>query len=145
MKKITAFFTALVIVLLLALGVHFLASGTMADAHEGIYGWTDEVKFSSMHALAANFDENTIPVLGSSELQHQKGTPYNPANLFAGQDTRLMLIGAGYYQSLYHATALAAMEPEMENRKVVLILAPQWFRKTGVREEAFASRFSEEN
>ena len=145
MKKIAAFFSALAIVLVLAVGVHFLSAATMEQDHAGIFGWTDEVKYTSMHALAANFDENTIPVMGSSELQHQKSTPYNPANLLAGQDTRLMLIGAGYYQSLYHATALAAMEPEMENRRAVLILAPQWFRKTGVREEAFASRFSEEN
>ncbi len=145
MKKIKAFFTALVLILCVALGTHLFTAAAAKKEQDGLYAWTDETKYASMHALSSSIDEDTIPVMGSSELQHQKSTPYNPGNLFQDQDIKPLLIGAGYYQSLFHATALSAMEPEMENRKTVLILAPQWFRKSGVRPEAFASRFSEEN
>ena len=145
MKKITAFFTALAMILVIALGMHFFTAGAAGRVHDDIYGWTDETKFTSMGSLAASVDEETLLVMGSSELQHQKSTPYNPGNLLRDSGVKPLLIGAGYYQSLFHATALTALEPEMENRRVVLILAPQWFRKSGVRPEAYASRFSEEN
>ncbi len=145
MKKIISFFIAAALVLCVALGCHFYTRSAAASPQAGLYGWTDETKYLSMRSLASSIDEYTIPVMGSSELQHQKSTPYNPANVFAGQKIKPMLIGAGYYQSLFHATALTALSPEMENKKAVLILAPQWFRKSGVRPEAFASRFSEEN
>lgn len=145
MKKITAFFTALALVFAVALCVHLFTSAAAKEPQDGIYAWTDETKYTSMHALAASVDEDTLLIMGSSELQHQKSTPYNPGNLFQGTGIRPLLIGAGYYQSLFHATALTALEEEMENRKAVLILAPQWFRKSGVRPEAYASRFSEEN
>ncbi len=145
MKKIAAFFTALAMILVIALGMHFFTAGAAGRAQDDIYGWTDETKFTSMSSLAASVDEETLLVMGSSELQHQKSTPYNPGNLLRHSGVKPLLIGAGYYQSLFHATALTALEPEMENRRVVLILAPQWFRKSGVRPEAYASRFSEEN
>lgn len=54
-----------------------------------------------------------------------------------------MLIGTGHYQCLSHAITLAALEPQMQKRKVVLLVSPQWFRKTGIEPAAFASRFSE--
>ena len=125
MKKITAFFTALALVFAVALCVHLFTSAAAKEPQDGIYAWTDETKYTSMHALAASVDEDTLLIMGSSELQHQKSTPYNPGNLFQGTGIRPLLIGAGYYQSLFHATALTALEEEMENRKAVLILAPR--------------------
>ena len=145
MEKIKAFLTALILFLCIAAGVHFYTEKRVENKDTGMGTWTDEAKYASAKTMQKSMDENTLLVMGSSELQHQKKTPYNPANLFAGQDMNLMMVGAGYYQSLYHATLLSAMEEELQNRKAVLILAPQWFRKSGVRPEAYASRFSEEN
>lgn len=61
--------------------------------------------------------------------------------MFADSDFQPMLIGAGYYQSLSHAIALSALGEGQ--KKAVLFLSPQWFRKPGVLPQAFASRFSE--
>ena len=123
MKKITAFFTALVLFAGVVLGMHLYTRGQLEVPDSRFGTWTDEVKFGSRDAIAANLDENTLLVMGSSELQHGQGTPFHPASILAGQDTNLMLVGAGYYQSLFHATALAALAPDMKNKKVVLILS----------------------
>ncbi|MFR9062697.1 MAG: D-alanyl-lipoteichoic acid biosynthesis protein DltD [[Clostridium] scindens] len=45
-------------------------------------------------------------------------------NMFKGNVFQPMLLGAGHYQSLSHAITLAAIEPAMENRKVVLLVSP---------------------
>ena len=74
---------------------------------------------------------------------HGSDTAYHPAQVFAGSDFHPMLIGAGYYQSLSHATTLASIAEGMTVKKAALILSPQWFRKTGVVDQAYASRFSE--
>ena len=145
MRKLKAFLTALLLVAVIAVCVHFYAAAWSKEPHEALSWWTGEAKYTSMETLKGSMDENTFPVMGSSELQHQKDTPFHPMSVFAGQAVRPMLIGAGYYQSLYHATALAALEPALSNRKAVLIVAPQWFRRSGVKKEAYASRFSEEN
>ena len=104
---------------------------------------TAEYKSVSYAGLTGNMQENMIPVFGSSEFQHGAQSFYHPARLFADSDFTPMLIGAGYYQSLSHALTLAAIEDSMQERKAVLILSPQWFRKTGVVDQAYISRFSE--
>lgn len=55
----------------------------------------------------------------------------------------MMLIGAGYYQSLSHAITLASLGEDVQKKEAILFLSPQWFRKAGVQPEAFTSRFSE--
>lgn len=145
MRRIAAFFTALVLFLGFMMGMHVFTEGRLKIDNPRFGTWTDEVKFGARDAMAVNMDENSLLVMGSSELEHGKGTLFHPESIFQGQKTRLMLVGAGYYQSLFHATALAALEPDMKNRKAVLILAPQWFRKPGAVPKAYASRFSEMN
>ena len=89
--------------------------------------------------------KDTILVLGSSELRRGTKMSTHPVNLFKDNSLSMMMVGAGYYQSLFHAAELAAVEDGMQKRKAVLILSPQWFTKTGVLAPAYASRFSEEN
>ena len=143
--KIQAFFTALLLLAVVILAVYLYTDKKLSGRSPVYGGWTSEVKYKAGSLMAEQMDRNTLLVMGSSELQHQKSTPYHPNQIFAGQQTNLMLVGAGYYQSLFHATLVAALEPKMQNRKAVLIVAPQWFRKSGVKPEAYASRFSEEN
>ena len=145
MEKIKACVTAFAIFLVLAFGLHLVVENVTQKPDERLGTWTGEAKFRSASVMAQNMDKDTLLVCGSSELEHGKDTDYQLINVFSGQEQKLMVLGAGYYQSLYHATAVAAMEGDMENRKVVLILSPQWFRKSGVKEKAYASRFSEEN
>lgn len=143
MKKVAAFLIALALTAGTVTGLHFYASKSL-NFHNPQFGyWTAEQKFQAPKAIKDNLDENTLVVMGSSELEHGKKTPYHPKNLFKNNRFRMMLIGAGHYQSLSHAITLAAIEPGMENRKAVLLVSPQWFRKSGIEPGAFASRFSE--
>lgn len=143
MKKILAFITALAMAGVTILGIHLWASGR-DQFHSPDFGyWTAEQKFQSPEVIRDNLNDNSLVVLASSELQHGKDTPYHPQNMFSGNKFQPMLIGSGHYQSLSHAITLAAIEPAMKNRKVVLLLSPQWFKPKGIGSKAFASRFSE--
>lgn len=143
MKKVLAFVIALVMAGGTILGMHVWASGRdHFDSADFAY-WTAEQKFRSLEVIRDNLNENSLVVLASSELQHGQDTPYHPKNMFKDNSFQTMLIGAGHYQSLSHAITLAAIEPAMKNRKVVLLVSPQWFRPKGIGSKAFASRFSE--
>ena len=143
MKKIAAFFTTLIMAGITILGMHVYSSGK-TEFHSPDFGfWTAEQKFQAPEAVKSNLNENSLVIMASSELEHGKGTPYHPQNMFKGNVFQPMLLGAGHYQSLSHAITLAAIEPAMENRKVVLLVSPQWFRPRGILPKAYASRFSE--
>lgn len=145
MKKVTAFLVAFLLFIGTAVGAHFLLIGNI-NFHNPKFGtWVNDKKFVFNEAIVKKLDANSILVFGSSEFAHGKDTKYHPENMFAGQDLHIMMIGAGYYQTLSHAVALSAIQSKEEQKKVVLILSPQWFRKSGVIPEAYASRFSEMN
>ena len=139
-----------------ALGLAFLLfSFTVLVIHLGIKrldftgpsfdAWVNDDKLLYSRAITENLTSTSIPVFGSSEFRHGRSTPYHPAKVLSGQPFRLMLIGAGYYQSLSHATALAAMGDELPQKQAVFILSPQWVRGKGVSSQVYTSRFSEYN
>ena len=134
---------ALLLFIVTVTGCHFLISGRENLHNPQFSTWSEDDKSRNRSGLMANLNECSIPVFGSSEFQHGTDTPYHPAQVFADTSFNPMLIGAGYYQSLSHAITLAAIEPALQKRKAVLFLSPQWFRKTGVVDQAFSSRFSE--
>ncbi len=145
MKKVTAFLVALILCLGTICGLHvFVDSHTRFDDHE-FGSWISQYKFFAADRIKANMDQNSILVLGSSEFRHGKKMSSHPNNLFKNNALNMVMVGAGYYQSLFHAVELAAVEEGMQNRKVVLILSPQWFKSEGVLAPAYASRFSEAN
>lgn len=143
MKRMKAFLAAALLFALTVVGCHIYIGRRVAVDNTEFSTWWTERKSQSRAGIMENLNEGSFPVFGSSEFQHGTDQPWHPANLFAGNRFNPMLIGAGYYQSLSHAVTLAAIEPGMTQRKAVLILSPQWFRKTGVINQAYASRFSE--
>jgi D-alanine transfer protein len=94
-------------------------------------------------AIAGEPDGVTnLYLMGSSEL----GVPVdqNP-NVWlptTASDFDLYQSGRGNQQSLYHAIELAAVGPSIANKKVALILSPQWFVSGGVKASQFQSVFS---
>ncbi len=54
----------------------------------------------------------------------------------------LFLVGRGGTQSLTHVLSLSALMDNLENRKMVFVLSPQWFVKEGLDELHFAPNFS---
>lgn len=143
MRRIKAFLTALLLFLLTVGGCHlYITCHTAVD--EDVFGtFASEKKGGLRSALMDYMSKEGFPVFGSSEFQHGRDTAYHPAAVFADSDFHPMLIGAGYYQSLSHAITLASIEDSMKVRRAALIVSPQWFRKNGVVDQAYASRFSE--
>lgn len=143
MNKVIAFITALVLFLSTAYGLHRYSLENLALDNNAFSTWSNETKFGSPDGIKANLNKDTLVVFGSSEFQHGNDTIYHPKSMFQGFSFNPMLIGAGYYQSLSHAITLASIGDSIPNKKVVLLLSPTWFRKDGVKDGAFASRFSE--
>ena len=142
MKKVTAFFIALVLFFGTACGIHFFVDKNIKFDPHSFGAWINQHKFFAGDEIKANIDPNTILVLGSSEFRHGTNMSTHPVNLFKDNSMHMMMVGAGYYQSLFHSVELAAVEDGVKNKKVVLILSPQWFKKKGVLAPAYASRFS---
>ena len=145
MKKVTAFLIALVLFFGTALGIHVFVDKNMRFDPHSFGKWISQYKFFAGDEIKANVNENTILALGSSEFRHGKKMSSHPINVFKDNAFNMMMVGAGYYQSLFHTVELASVEGGMKNRKVVLILSPQWFTPEGVLAPAYASRFSEDN
>ena len=141
MKRLTAFFTAFVLFLVTAAGIHLSVRDKKIPDSHAFSTWANETKTRSRETIKQNLNSDSLLVFGSSEFMHGQDTPYHPSAMFADSDFEPMLIGSGYYQSLSHTIALSAVGEGQ--KKAVLFLSPQWFRKPGVLPQAFASRFSE--
>ncbi len=84
----------------------------------------------------------SLYVMGSSEFGvpvDQNASTWLQAN---ASDFDMYLSGRGLQQSLYHAIELAAVAPYLQQKKVVLLVSPQWFTAGGVPARAFKSVFS---
>ena len=59
---------------------------------------------------------------------------YHPSNYFKVNPAGFTpyLIGIGGTQSLAHILNMTSTMDELEGKKVVFVLSPQWFTKTGV-------------
>lgn len=87
--------------------------------------------------------DNNILVMGSSELSRYNENSF-PTEVFnkGNSPFTVTLFGQGYYQSLVHTIALGAMDQEIKNNKVVIIVSPQWFSEKGAI-ESFQGVYSE--
>lgn len=84
--------------------------------------------------------EGYIPFFGSSELS--RFSPFHPSALAEKyqRNYRPLLLGAPGTQSLTQFLGMNALN--LENKKAVLIISPQWFVKEGLREDSFAFYYS---
>ncbi|WP_416825583.1 D-alanyl-lipoteichoic acid biosynthesis protein DltD [Ectobacillus polymachus] len=87
-------------------------------------------------------DPKYLPMYGSSELSRLD--VYHPSNYFRVNPDGFtpFLIGRGGTQSLTHFLSLAANADQLEGKKIVFVLSPQWFVAEGLNEEHFAPNFS---
>ena len=109
MKRLLAFFLAAALTLTSAAGLHFLAERRVYADGNAFASWSGDGKFPAREAILKNLDENTVLTFGSSEFQYGVKTPYHPGKIFKDTKFHMMLIGAGYYQSLSHAITLASL------------------------------------
>ncbi|MGG0515045.1 D-alanyl-lipoteichoic acid biosynthesis protein DltD [Bacillus pseudomycoides] len=87
---------------------------------------------------------NYLPMYGSSEFSRMDA--YHPSNYFKVKPEGFtpFLIGTGGTQSLAHILNVTSTIDQLEGKKVVFILSPQWFTKQGVNEGNFSSNFSKQ-
>ena len=89
-------------------------------------------------ALSTNY----VPFVGSSELSRMD--PFHPAVLARkyGRDYQPLLLGNAGTQSLTHFVDLQSVIPNVKNKKLVMIVSPQWFTHGGQRPDAFGFYYS---
>lgn len=144
MRRIRSFFAALCLLVILMGIVHvFCKAAPLKDDHRRFGLWYNMYKNLSYEALSVNMEDTTVPVMGSSEFRHDRGTKFHLAKVFADSDADIMIIGGPYNQTLYHTVALGSLEPGLKSKKAVLLLSPTWFKKDGVKKSDYALRFSE--
>lgn len=144
MKKIIAFLTAVVLFIPTVFMLNAYYAGQIAKAGDSLcYVYASE-KNNSPEAIARVLDEETVLLLGSSELPYynEKSHPMVVTNN-GNSDFNIMELGVAYNQSLSHAINAGALAPYIENKKIVLNLSPQWFTSEHLAPEAFASVFSD--
>lgn len=144
MKRILPLVAACVILTVFVVGYSvFNQKAVLSDRSKIIYYNTDTRNFCAA-VLGDLADNSSILLFGSSELSASDNVAYPPA-LFNGgnSDYNIIMVGRGTMQSLHHAITLGAVADDIENKKVVLILSPQWFTASHLSGEAYASRFSE--
>lgn len=85
---------------------------------------------------------NYVPFLGSSELSRIDA--FHPSVLADKyqRDYTPFLLGAAGTQSLSHFLMLQSMNEELQNKKIVFIISPQWFVKKGVNSAMFDLYYS---
>ena len=102
----------------------------------------DTVRLYRQAIAGAPDGVTNLYLMGSSELGvpvDQNPNVWLPAH---ASDFDLYQSGRGNQQSLYHAIELAAVGPSIANKKVALILSPQWFVRGGVKAGVFQSVFA---
>lgn len=131
----------------LALGlVRLGVEKTMPDYPDSLGDSLAPEKITGEYLLrAAAAKDDTLPVLGSSELKTTQICTH-PANFFAGKRCgfQVDLIGRGSCQSLVHAMAIAASGESLTGKKAVLITAPQSYVEDGIAPDLFMANFSEQ-
>ena len=146
MKKLRIILIALIGAILCIVGFDGIVRLKLrANADKVIY-YNDIFSKNALYCMMDEYiDENTMVVLGSSELYSDDGLAYPPVLFNNGySDFNMIMMGQGYVQSLPQAVNIGAISEYIKNGKVVLVVSPQWFTKTGLISEAYSSRFVED-
>ena len=143
MKKLNAFLFAFILFGISIVLIDMIDKQILSENKKStIYNNVDE-RNSCEYMMEQILAENAIPVLGSSELSAADEVAYPPALFQNGNsDFNMILIGRGYMQSLHHAINAGALSDDFSERKVVLILSPQWFTEAHLSSGAYSGTFS---
>ncbi len=144
MKRLMAFAGALLLFCLTWVIINEYHKNILAGKKQELTYYNTDSRNSDIAALELLLAEGAIPVLGSSELSAADDVAYPPALFHMGNsDFNMILMGRGYMQSLHQAVTVGAISDILPDKKVVLILSPQWFTVGHLNSETYASRFQE--
>ena len=102
-------------------------------------------KSENVNFTLANMSADGYLTFGSSEFYISKSLVRQCPQAVFGENVTgvdLTFIGEAYDQCLWQAIAAGAYGARAKNRKVVLIVSPQWFFKGGGDQAKFSSKFS---
>lgn len=95
--------------------------------------------------VLANMSDDSYLCLGSSEFYISKDkVSMCPQAVFGENVTGvdMTFVGQGYDQSLWQAIAAGAYGGRVKNKKVMIVVSPQWFFKGNGDQDKFESKFS---
>lgn len=144
MKKIYAVIAGICLAFLIIGGFKLHMNASIQENMTGIRNLRTYERFHSSEVQKLIIEENTLPVLGSSELTPLSEIDNEIYSFLNGEEMNIVTIGAGNFQSLSHAITLGAIADSVPSKKVALFLSPQWFSQTGITADAFAARMSED-
>ncbi|QJF24586.1 D-alanyl-lipoteichoic acid biosynthesis protein DltD [Mammaliicoccus vitulinus] len=86
--------------------------------------------------------EQYYPIFGSSELEKQD--IFHPAYILKAKKAKLKpyLIGTGGSTDLIHAINIGSQAHHLKDKKIAIIISPQWFTDHGLTNDNFSARFS---
>ncbi|WP_026575214.1 D-alanyl-lipoteichoic acid biosynthesis protein DltD [Bacillus sp. UNC438CL73TsuS30] len=87
-------------------------------------------------------DPNYLPIYGSSELARLDR--FHPSNYFkvANDGFTPFLVGRGGSESLIHFLNFSEHIHQLQGKKIVFVLSPQWFNPKGADESHFVPNYS---
>lgn len=146
MKKVT--FIPLIVALVLFLGILFVPNKWLAyfisDAKITQAGSAlNPLMFQGAYMQQQLFEQdNTLPIIGSSELN--RFDPFHPYNYAQAENTAYepVLIGRGGMQSITHFLNFATQQHSLKDKKMMIIVSPQWFTPKGMDEFHFSPNYS---
>lgn len=146
MKKHYVVLLSILISIVFIFCFDFYNKKCLTDKINPIIYWNSDLRNSCAYVMEKIITENSIVVLGSSELSSSDDVAY-PRSLFkdGNSNYNMILIGRGYTQCLHHAINVGAYKDNLKNGKIVLILSPQWFTESHLTSDIYASRFQENN
>jgi len=101
-------------------------------------------KYKSVDIVKENLDQNTLVLMGSSELTITNHKAYSFNKVFNTSDFHIMQIGGTYYQNIIHASIMGALGDSFPKKKVAIIESMQWFEDSDQPHKAFENRVSKE-
>lgn len=144
MKKLGYTILAVAIALSLIVGFDAAISYRLDELSNSAIYYNADNRNSCSRIMKDISSGGSIIVLGSSELSASDQIAYPPALFNNGNaDFNVIMVGRGYMQSLSHTINVGALQKNTRNKKIVLIISPQWFTKGHITSEIFCSRFSE--
>lgn len=146
MKKLLTVLIAFLLVVIYVFTTNVVIEKKITDNIDLLKYFNDHDKNYNDFVMEKTITENDIVILGSSELipigDYEKEYTH-PENLFNQGESNYneILFGRGYCQSLQHAIDIGALQDNLKNNKIVLILSPQWFTKEHIPGQFFTRNF----
>lgn len=104
-----------------------------------------DLKDKNSEILLSNITENTLVLMGSSELFVTNQKEYHPKQVLNFSDFNIMQIGEVDSQNIIHASILGSIGEKIPNKKVVLIESIQWFNRDGFVSQKLSNKISKEH